>query len=295
MQNTTNFVGNFNPMRTPVLNGITHLDNLDTTLFPLYITPFVKGVDIIIQHGIVHFHTIEGKFRNTDFKEMYNLLIELSRVNKYTVHCTAQCKGLSNYQLAMILANPEAALPVNLKLYVTDVVIDKYADKMVANARVGTLNVIRKELPQTVRLTTPVPIMAPDLKSLYSDIDSYINHHEYDGVTLWRDRGIYHEGLPEGDYDKVNISLLTRKEFIIAGTTPILAELDGEEVSITDKLIVHRGSSFIELPVSHTLSVKECRTLEYNKKALYGMTAEVEVVELPSHDLPLCKTLIEIR
>lgn len=294
MENKKHFVGNFNPMRTPTLSGISHLDNLDTTLFPLYITPFVNGVDLIIQHGKVHFFDLSNSFLNTFFKGKYDLLLELSRVNKYTVHCTAKTNGISNDHLAKILSDPGGTLPVNLELFITDVVIDKYADKMVANARVGTLCAIRKEI-KLPGLTTPVPIMAPDLKSLYSDIDSYINHHKYDGVTLWRDRGTYHEGWPKGDYDKVNISLLTKKEFLVAGTTPILAELDGEEVQVTDKLIVHRGSSFIELPVSQTLSVEDCRLLEINKKALYGMTVEIEAIELPSQDLPICRTILKIH
>lgn len=294
MENKTNFVGNFNPMRVPTLHGITHLDNLDTTLFPLYITPFVNGVNLIIQHGKIHFLDFKGSFLNTFFKGKYDLLLELSRVNKYTVHCTVHSNGVSNDHLARILADPGRTLPLDLELFISDVVIDKYADKMVANARVGILCAIRKEFKMP-GLTTPVPVMAPDLKSLYSDIDSYINHHKYDGVTLWRDKGTYHEGWPEGDYDKVNISLLTKKDFIVAGTTPILADLDGEEVHVTDKLIVHRGSSFIELPVSQTLSTEECRLLELNKEKLYGMTVEIEAIELPSQDLPICRTILRIH
>ena len=283
----------FCPMVVPVLEGIYHLENIENDLFPIYAAPYVDGVDIVIRHGLVCFNETGEVIRNMYFNQRFYDLIEVSRKFRYTIHCKVKSRTIKN---EVVKEQLNHSLPNDLKLYVTDVVMDPYFNKMQLLSRVGNMTIISSYVKNRyVEILKPMEVL--NKKELLSVSEIYVvSNTQYSGVTLFKDKGEYQQGFVEAhEANVVSISFKQKLTYRIISMDVASEHYHGNPVKVATKLWLHSsGSDLVPIDLREQYPLV-LRHQIYNNLYNY-MSREVifEAMILPNFKSPKFRTLIEI-
>jgi len=227
------FRSNLVPMEIPVFEGVETLNTIGDSAYPLFARPHIDGVHAMIRHG--HFHFLKGDthFSNLSVKSKFASLLDFARVNHYSMHCTFKSDMVDDEVLTDMLSRfdvitPEEdaltnevggnmftcsdVLPGDLKIYITDVVIDAYAEKMNIDSRTANLWFINKEMASEC-IEVLVPEYCVDNDHLDIKLEDLRRQRSlHDGVVLYSDGSIYTPGDSYASAGAVIIRLVEEEE-----------------------------------------------------------------------------------
>lgn len=298
-------------MNPQVYDGPEVLDELDTDLFPLYASPYTDGVKVMLRHGHFHFLDSQVPFRNLSVKEKFLDLVKRSRLGNYSMHCTFYSESTTNEELARLLSLPNCVmeheaesdlavqfyrdmLPNDLKLIVTDVVIDCFAEKMKYESRAANLWYIDQEV-KLDDLKVAQPTLIVDGEHLDILIEEYRrNGVQFDGVTLAEPGSVYIQGdadTPSGVI-VVKLSEETNLEVVEFKDDTMYVEKDA---SLKGFFTVYSNSGTVYHLNLTCLSQKAKEQVWALNRDTVGKTLAVKQLRLRSQSLPVCETIREIR
>jgi hypothetical protein len=288
------FNKHFMPMKVPIVTGIDIIDNIDDSLFPLHVAPFVGGTTVLIRHGVAVLES--GRIvTNTDFKQRFKYLFEASRKHNYTVHCIFSLGGLyeDGIRELMILTS-QCSLPEEAKLYVDDLVIDCYSKKMIVQSRIGLMVGLKYCYRNGNDIIFNMPIFVSNFKELCHTVEIFEASSipgVLNGVTILKDRGIYTEGITE---DILSVDFKIFQYFQIVDVKSALKTgIGGYPITLADSLIVRDGKRIFSMSV--TGKNEEFRTWLWSKReTISDHIAVVVSFQSPTSEKPKILGLLEV-
>jgi len=250
----SNIDTSFIPTIIPKVKGRFALDRLQDEAFPMYTTIAKKGVDLIIRGGHPFLITYPYLILNTQFRQRFKTLLELTNKRNFTLHATMYAKGVSEEQLYSALVSPNKLLPNNTNLYITMCLYENSIEEM------NFKNIVL--LVKAFFGTENNPIMPNIIPATYSEVNSkeklkdmaeflLQNTSETEGLLLLNKKGSYIQG--ESALTKTNAVLLDPSEDIFGTIVKINSStnfLPGETLTMADELLIKFGETELTYSLS---------------------------------------------
>lgn len=287
----------FCPMVPPVISGTEYIDNIEPDKYPLYVAPYIDGVDLVVRHGVV-FETTTGKIvRSMYFNTNFAAVIELSRKFHYTIHTTLKSDRYSNDKLLEEIIAYPMLVGDDVKMYITDVVMDIYYNKMNLLSRIGNLNIMNNFI-RSNKVEIVIPQIALGKKDVYLYIDGYaLSNKHFVGVTLYKDKGEYKQGFVDLDQtDVVSIDLTSKYTYRIVEFESGYEEIGGNRVPVAHTVIAQNpsGTGVVKLSLEKYPVVIR-RHMYLNQLNFRFREVIFSALDIPSFKLPSYRTLIKIK
>lgn len=285
----------FTPMLIPTLKGMEHLDNISKNIFPLYCSPYHKGINIFIHKGHVFLEETKQRITNADLLNSLTRIRLISRVANFKVFCTL-CTNTPLSEIINLLLNCSFnKLPADCIIYLNDTVIEEHMTKMTAQTRVANVNhmLLHQITDKRVKIS-PIEYV-DDIKSLYKLIEPSLIKDEFcKGVTLMKHGCFYEENVPE-KVSVINIDLTKTVDFEVKAVHEKYAfygKKGNKEEIATSIVVVRNGNIYPidldELPLSVAKQIWEERSRVNNN------TIKVEVLDTTSFYVPRIKKILKI-
>jgi len=240
----------FIPMQVPTVKGRYALERLKPDAFPMYVTPIKEGVEVLIREG--HPFMIEYPYviLNTQFRERFKTLLQLTNSRKFTLHTNLTVDNLSAEDLSEVLMRPEKLLPINLKINITMVIYEKSIQEMLFKNIIESIKGFfgTAESPFLPNIIPAKYVEVKDKKTL-SHLGEFLlsNSNKNKKLLILQKYGSYKQN--KQDLKNTDAVYLAPTEDIWGTITSIKTStkfLPGETLKMADLLLIKFGET--ELP-----------------------------------------------
>ena len=296
MKDISNIDLTLNPIKMPEVRGRFSLENILQKSYPMLIAANKIGAEIIVREGQVFLLDYPFLLGNTQFRERFKGLLELTNSKHFTVHAIVSSTGMSKEQMRNILKSEKSLLPIDTTVFVTLA----YYESGVRNMTFGEIIELLYGLVGRYTFIKDVYTISyteVPTKNNLANVSQYIltNVNNIEGLILLDKNGKYYEGTVKPE--NLSAIILNPVEEIwgeIIKVDSSFHYLPGENLALADRLLIQFG----ETELSYDLNKEPLMVRGYiheMSKDIVGSSVLCENLYLPGNGKAIIKKILKMN
>ena len=278
------------------VKGRFSLNNILDKSYPMLVAPNKIGAEIVVREGHVFLLDYPYIMGNTQFRERFKGLLELTARKHFTVHATVSSVGMTKEQMRNILKSEQSLLPVDTNVFITLAYYESGVRDMTFGEIVKLLYGLVGRYTFIKDVYTVAYTEVPT-KNRLANVSQYLltNIDNLEGLILLDKDGKYREGHVQPE--DISAIILNPVEEIwgeIIKVDSSFHYLPGENLALADKLLIQFG----ETELSYDLSKEPLMTrgfIQQQQDKLIGSSVLCENLYLPGNGKALIKKVLKIN
>ena len=276
-------------------DNIESLNSIPEHLFPLYYTPFIKGLAFDIQKGHLFLSFNRQRINNAKLIELLADVRVHSYMNKYIIQGVLKSKSVPDSVLLNNILSAYDDIPDDIEVHLTEVTKEGHIEGMLRASRDANMWVIGHESnnKNIIYHTQSIARSSDALKKLVSPL---LYNESISGISIHKPLGKYTPGYDMLNFDTININCtknVTATILDVEDKIEFLRPNSAGSILLSKIKLQYPNGVVTEIGVED-LSFEDRYIMSRNKGCLINAPIELEVNELPLRNEPVIKRIISI-